>query len=211
MSYESRAGVKLSDGVSQTLYLDMGLNESYMAPGWYNGISLQTYKNNALNSEAANRAALSDIKSRLYTMSKDPGYALDFFNKKIISQWNEPTFESIWVSKVKGHYKNINSLAESVYSGSFGQFFESYFNFYMQIIYLLFTTGVVCLILKKKANIETALLPLVLLGGFGYHLLFEGKLQYLLTYIVLLIPTAAYAIGCILDGKYTKIRTFFKK
>lgn len=211
MSYESRAGVKLSDGVSQTLYLDMGLNESYMAPGWYNGISLQTYKNNALNSEAANRAALSDIKSRLDTMSKDPGYALEFFNKKIISQWNEPTFESIWVSKVKGHYKNINSLAESVYSGSFGQFFESYFNFYMQIIYLLFTTGIVCLVLNKKSNIETALLPLVLLGGFGYHLLFEGKSQYLLTYIVLLIPTAAYAIGCILDGKYTKIKTLLKK
>jgi len=37
------------------------------------------------------------------------------------------------------------------------------------------------------------LLPLVLLGAFGYHLLFEGKSQYILTYIILMIPYAAWA------------------
>ena len=39
-SYASRANTELKGGVSQVLYLDMGLNESYMAPGWYNNICL---------------------------------------------------------------------------------------------------------------------------------------------------------------------------
>ena len=32
---------------------------------------------------------------------------IDFFSKKIISQWNEPTYESIWVSKVKSHTNEL--------------------------------------------------------------------------------------------------------
>lgn len=65
--------------------------------------------------------------------------------------------------------------------------------------------------LNKKNNIETVLLTLVILGGFGYHLLFEGKSQYVLTYIPLLIPVASYGISCILNGKYTKIKEFIEK
>lgn len=48
MSYENRSGVKLSSGVSQAMYLDMGINDSYMAPGWYNGIALNDYKTQVL-------------------------------------------------------------------------------------------------------------------------------------------------------------------
>ena len=208
MSYENRANTEFSSGVSQTLYLDMGLNESYMAPGWYNGIALNTYKNNNLNSEAASAQAWSDINSRLNIMANSPGYAVDFFGKKIISQWNEPTFESIWVSEVKQHSYDINGIGKSMYEGSLGQFFELYFNLYMQIIYILFAVGIYFMFLHRKTNIETVLLPLVILGGFGYHMLFEGKSQYILTYIILLIPISAFALNCILDGKYVKIKEF---
>ena len=45
------------------------------------------------------------------------------------------------------------------------------------------------------------LLPLVLLGAFGYHLLFEGKSQYILTYIILMIPTAAWAAVTLIESK----------
>ena len=51
----------------------------------------------------------------------------------------------------------------------------------------------------------------MLLGAFGYHLLFEGKSQYLLVYIPLLIPTAAYAFNTILCGKYAGIKKIIDK
>lgn len=211
MSYEKRANVQLADGVSQAMYLDMGLNDSSMAPGWYNGVAINNYKLNNLNSDAANAQAWSDINNRIDIFTSNPEYAIDFFGKKILSQWNEPTFESIWVSEVKQHTEPINKIGTSMYEGSLGQFLELYFNLYMQIIYLLFAAGIYCMFLRKMTNIETVLLPLVILGGFGYHLLFEGKSQYILTYIILLIPVAAFAMNTILEGKYTKIKDLVGK
>ena len=211
INYESRANTKLADGVSQTMYLDMGLNDSYMAPGWYNGIALETYKSSNLDNKVADRRARNDIKNRLDVFGKNPGYAIDFFGKKIVSQWNEPTFESIWVSEVKSHSYNVNSIGNGMYNGSLGQFFELYFNLYIQILYILFVIGIYCMFLKRKTNIETALLLLVVLGGFGYHLLFEGKSQYILTYIILLIPTAAFGMNTILEGKYTTVKEIVGK
>ncbi len=211
MSYEKRANVELSDGVSQTLYLDMGLNESYMAPGWYNAIAMENYKSHKCNTKLASSQAWNDINNRLTVMSNDPDYAIDFFAKKILSQWNETTYESIWISEVKSHSNELNAIGKGMYEGSTGQFFELYFNLYMQIIFALFAAGIYFLFLRKKTNIETVLLPLVLLGGFGYHLLFEGKSQYILTYIVLLIPTASFALNCIVEGKYTKIKDMVAK
>lgn len=211
MSYENRANTTFKSGVSQILYLDMGLNESYMAPGWYNDMAKSTYINNGLDNKQADKAAMDNISNRFKYNFSDVNYAVDFFGKKILSQWNEPTFESIWISEVKGHYTELNGLANGIYNGSTGQFFEIYFNLYIQILYLLFAVGLYCMFLNKKNNIETVLLPLVILGGFGYHLLFEGKSQYVLTYIPLLIPVAAYGISCILNGKYTKIKEIVGK
>lgn len=211
-SYEVRANTEFKGGVSQVLYLDMGLNESYMAPGWYNNIALSLYTDNNCDIDAAQTQAWSQIDSRLNTMSSDFDYTINFFGNKILSQWNEPTYESIWVSKVKSHNTDVQTgLGKAVYDGSTGQFLELYFNFYMSAVFILFTLGIYFMFLHKKTNVQTVLLPLVLLGGFSYHLLFEGKSQYVLTYIVLLLPYAAYALCTILESEYTGIKNSVNK
>ena len=232
MHYEGRSGIQFAEGVSQTLYLDMGLNESYMAPGWYGVIAKDTYINYYLTPkfsgnpnasiDNANEKAKRDIDKRMNVFYDDFEYGTEFFSKKILSQWNEPTFESIWVSKVKYHTptddekarlktdiltsEQMEGLPKLVYYKSLGQALELHFNFYMQIVYIMFAAGVYMLFIHKKTCIETLLLPLVLLGAFGYHLLFEGKSQYIVTYIPLLIPTAAYAFNTMLCGKYEKVK-----
>lgn len=212
LSYENRAKVDLADGVSQTLYLDMGLTESYMAPGWYTRTGLDIYLQNNLDSDAANAQAWDDIDTKLDKFGSDMGYTFDFFSKKILSQWNEPEFESIWVSKVKSHTNPVDSgIGKAVYEGSTGQLLELHFNLYMQIVYLLFAVGIYMMFINKRTNIETILLPLVALGGFGYHMLFEGKSQYVLTYIPLLLPVAAYALNTILEGDYTHVKEIAAK
>lgn len=211
MSYESRANNEFSNGVSQVLYLDLGLSDSYMAPGWYTTIAKDTYANNSFNDKAANAQAWNDINQKLKKFGNNASYTIDFFGKKILSQWNEPTFESIWISKVKQHTTDINAIGKSVYDGSLGQLFELHFNFYIQILYSLFAIGLCLLIIRKSTNLCTILLPLVILGGFGYHLLFEGKSQYVSTYIPLMIPTAAYAMNSILEGKYTTLHKYIDK
>ncbi len=211
MSYENRANTKLRQGISQTMYLNMGLGESSMAPGWFNFSTVTIYKNNNFDTKASNEQAKQELSEKINKFISDPGYTLEFFNKKITSQWNEPTYESIWVSKVKGHISEVNGAVESVYNGGMGDFLSEYFNQYMQIIYLMFAIGVAIIFFRKIGNIENSLLLLILLGAFGYHMLFEGKSQYILTYIILLIPTASFAINCLLiDGK-SKIKGIVDK
>ena len=211
-SYESRAGVTLANGVSQVLYFDMGLQESGRAPGWYTTTGLNLYLKNQFDDEAANKEAWEQIGQRMEAFSDDAEYTVDFFGKKILSQWNEPTFESIWVSKVKGHEVAIKGgIGEAVYDKSLGQLLELHFGLYMRVLYLLFAIGIYCLFISKKTNIQTILLPLVLMGGFGYHFLFEAKSQYILTYIPLIIPTAAYALNLVLFSDYTGLKKVIAK
>ena len=202
MMYENRADQKYTSGVSQTLYLDLGLQESYMAPGWYTSIGLTTFKESNFDSEVANAKAKEDIQTRLDVFKNDPDYAIDFFSKKVLSQWNEPTYESIWVSKVKSHYNGeVTGFVKTMYDYSVGQLYDFYCNAYVQVLLILFALGALALTTTRKMNICTVLLPLVLLGGFGYHLLFEGKSQYILTYIILMIPTAAWVAMTLIESK----------
>lgn len=226
MHYEDRAETEFADGVSQVLYLDLGMQESPMAPGWYTSIAKDLYIQSQLDSDLANERAWHNIDYRMEAFS-DIDYTLDFYSKKILSQWNEPTFESIWVSKVKQHTvedelsvtggtktvpsNELKGLGEAVYNQSLGQLLELHFGFYMQVIYILFATGIYLIFINRKTNIETVLFPLVLMGGFGYHLLFEGKSQYILTYIPLLIPTAAYAMNTIVFGRYEGLKKLISK
>lgn len=211
MSYETRANTKFYDGISQTMYLNMGLGESSMAPGWFNFSTISIYQNNNFDTELSNQAAKAELSQKISKFTSDPGYAVDFFSKKVASQWNETTYESIWVSKVKSHTNEINGAVESVYNKSLGQFLGMYFDQYIQILFLLFAIGLGLLLFKNKTDVETMLLPLILLGAFGYHMLFEGKSQYLLTYIILLIPIASYALNTLFCDNYSKIKNALGK
>lgn len=212
MSYEARSGATFASGVSQVLYLDEGLQESGRAPGWYSGTGKTIYLNNRFDDEAANAQGWEQIDQRMDALGSDLEYGLNFFSKKILSQWNEPTFESIWVSKVKSHETPVTGgLGEWVYDKSLGQLLELHFGLYMRLLYLLFAVGIYLLFINKKTDICTVLLPLIILGGFGYHLLFEGKSQYVLTYIPLLVPVAAYALNVVLCSEYTGVKKFLAK
>ena len=45
---------------------------------------------------------------------------------------------------------------------------------------------------RSIGNLLRTLLPLILLGGLLYHLLFEAKSQYAMPYFLLMLPLAAY-------------------
>ena len=202
-SYESRSGVTLGDGVSQTLYLDAGLNESGMAPGWYNDMSKSTYLTANCDIKEADRLAKEDIELRKEKFKSDPPYTRDFFSKKILSQWNEPSYESLWVSQVKAHsFGEIeeDSLLQSIYTGGWSKFFYDYFDFFQMISFILFAVGMAALI-KKKIGAEAIMIVTGLIGGFLYHLLFEAKSQYVLTYFIVMLLFASYGLYFILKPR----------
>jgi hypothetical protein len=222
MHYENKSGVVLKPGVTEMMFLDMGLNESGMAPGWYNGRTIILYKKHNGDSEAATKEAKEDISKRIDKFLSDATYRRDFFGKKILSQWNEPSYESIWASQVKGHYYGkvdkeswLNKVyrqndqdGNPVYDGSWGKKLDAYFNIYQMLMFVMFSVAMISFI-RKRCNAETMILILILIGGFLYHLFFEGKSQYCVSYFVLISFFAAY--GTYLIAKTVELKLPLKK
>lgn len=73
------------------------------------------------------------------------------------------------------------------------QFFNGVMNQFQQLIF--FGMLLSLFELWRRRDMESCLLPLIILGGLLYHLLFEAKSQYALPYFVLMIPMAAFGFG----------------
>ena len=67
-------------------------------------------------------------------------------------------------------------------------------NVFQQALYLLSFMGVLSLLRSKTKAVDLAL-PLILLGGVMYHLLFEAKSQYSFMCVLLLIPVATQGLS----------------
>lgn len=191
-SYEHRADTDLGSGIPQIAWTAMGLQESQRAPGWYNKYTANTFEKSGMDSASTYQKAKENITERLETFSSSPEYAADFFSKKVLSQWNEPTYESVWVSQVKKHVTSVPAFVDSVYTGELGSAIKYSLNILQELIFFGFVLALISGL--KKPDLIFTLLPLIVLGGFLYHLINEAKSQYILIYFVMLIPYAAYGL-----------------
>lgn len=206
-SYAARSGAQLNTQVSQTLYAYLGISDSGMAPGWYNGKAMETLRDSQMDVDKANEVARQGISDRLTYLSTNHQLT-DFYWKKFVSQLNEPSFESIWLSQVRNHNypegEALPKIVDSVYTGGLQKVLDNWFNYYVMMIYIFFTAGMIFLIYRKKIDTGSLILPVAILGGVLYHMIFEGKSQYLLPYFVMMLPFAAY-------GFIESMRTLHKK
>lgn len=204
--YERKADVDFGSGIPKILWLDMGLHESAMACGWYNySYTVGIYENNDYDPVASTQEGISQIKEQLSYFYNDQSYANRFFSEKILSQWNEPSYDSIWVSQMRGHLEDPPQYVNEIYYGNAGEYLLFYMDQYQQVVYVLAFIGLVAV--AKKKDSRYYVIPLIVLGGFLYHLLFEAKAQYVITYVTLLIPISAYGMQSIV---HIDFRTKFK-
>lgn len=193
-AFERRAGADLGEGAPFSLWLCIGLSESDKAPGWHSWI-IDPYVPET-RSELQRRVAplLAERKAAL----SDPAKGLEFFTKKLQSQWDEPTFESVWVSRA-GKTAPASALEAALWRGEAGGWYYQTTKFLVPFFYACFTGGLIWMLLKDRArffganvNLAALLLPLIALGAFLYHLLFEAKSQFAALYLPMLFPTASY-------------------
>lgn len=193
--YEYRSGMKLGSGMPKSLWVAMGMQEGERAEGWYNDFNLDTYTESGYDKEESTQAAEEAIADSLKNFAENPAYALNFYYKKTVSQWNEPTCEAFWINQF--HVGHFSYLVQSIYDGMLGRVLEEFMNLFQSLIYgsVLF-----CLWRKrKKWSMEQLFLPLAVLGGFLFHTLWEAKSQYILPYFVCMLPCAAAGLAEALD------------
>ncbi len=197
--YEVRSGIDFGDGIPLEGWAAMGLHDSARAPGWYNGTyTVSNFKNFDFNAEKTREAAIEAIKARLDYFGENEDEAYEFFAKKIDSQWNETTYQSIWQNNVRGQYAPKWGIAKFLCIDH-EDFTKSAMDVYAQILFAFTTVGAILLL--RRREIMQVIFPTIIIGGFLYHLIFEGKSQYVLTYVILMAPIAAYG----LEMLYTRL------
>lgn len=188
--YEARSGMEMSSGMPKTLWIAMGMQEGERAEGWYNAFNYDTFLENNCDIEKSEILAKAAIEESIKNFRENPGYALRFYYKKTVSQWNEPTYEALWVNQF--HSGEFSRIVQSIYDGKLYTVLHEYMNEYQSLIFI----AVVLALLKRRKSwrMEELFLLVVILGGFFFHTLWEAKSQYIFPYFVILLPYAAVGI-----------------
>lgn len=220
--YANRSGTDLGTRVTPTLYAYVGITEDEGSPlyaGWFSFIGLNMLATHQLDEAAANEEAQAKIAERREQL-RGEGRLLEFYKTKLLSEINEPSFQSIWVSQVREHnYPDATpenpdpfpKLAKSIYTGGLSRIFDRWFNYYDMIVFLGFAAGMAFLIIRKKLSPGTIILPTAVFGGLLYHTICEAKSQFMLPFFVMLIPFAVYGILESLQALNKKADLLFKE
>lgn len=196
-SYELRSGKELSSGVTATSYLAMGMQESSRANGWYNGFNFTTYQDAGLDSGLADEISRQAIAERLQTFREQPGYAVNFYLHKHLSQWADGTYASRQATLAT--YGGRHDFFVSLYEGAFSRWFIGYCNLYQNLLYLGTLSCFYALWREqhKKGSAPPLYLYLgfiAVVGGFLFHIMWEANSRYIFPYSLLLLPYTAKGI-----------------
>lgn len=192
---EHLTGIKSEGGIPAILFVTMGLQEGPSAPGWWNGSHDQIFVNSEFDPKEAAKRGEKKLKERLEIMKGDPAYTADFMIKKISSEWSEPTYESLWIQQNRTSNTQVPGIIFSLFfaGGRLSEAYVFFCNLFQSFLYffsLLFVIGK-----WKKATIPDLLLPVIFIGGFLFHILWEAKGQYTLPYCVCLLPMCVWGYG----------------
>ena len=188
--YEKRLGFEYGDGIPMIAWMAMGFSEGHAGPGWYReDHTVEAFEQTDYDPAATAALAKEILAERVSAFRAQPREAFRFFWEKLRSQWNEPSYGSLWINQVELSYST---------KGAFYRFLcekgtrrtLAVMNQVQQMVFL----GMLIAVLRlwRKKDLLRCLLPLIVLGGLLYHLLFEAKSQYALPYFVLMLPMAAY-------------------
>ena len=198
--YAAAGNVIFRPNVSMLSRLAMGMQDSMIAPGWYNGYIEQVVIEK-LSPDQEKARALADIQARFQWMRGNPGAAIHFYIQKYLTQWIEPAYEGLWIDSVSETMGRWNGLIHVICRDdtAIRAALLAYMDAMQSVVYGLAAVGSL-FIWKKKDDMAAAVIPVAILGGMLYHLIFEAKSQYAYPYMVYMLPLAAIGLCRLEEG-----------
>lgn len=196
--YEWRSGCRFSGDLSMLARLVMGFQRSATGAGWFNNY-IDQFSTWLMEPEEAKALILADLGAIFAEFAKAPATFVQFMAEKCASLWLEPTYSVLWHGAVADVTGRFNGLANMVYLGILRMPVERVMDAFQQAMYVLACIGAGSA-LKKRQDPLQILLPVLMLGGFLYHALFEAKSQYIFVYAFFMMPLAAQGL-CVLEEK----------
>lgn len=195
--YELRSGREVSKGVPTVVTLAMGMQESRGGCGWDNNYQKDVYNAAEFDYDVMQQMGEQELRERVNSFLQNPACALEFYGKKLLSQWNAPLYQSVFFT---ADYKmsalpEPGSLTERVSESGFYDLL--WFCDRLQFVVYL---GMLCwflLAVREDKGILRQLLAIAVIGGFFFSLLWEAKTRYILPYYLFMFPLSAagYRVG----------------
>lgn len=185
---ELQSGYEIGEGLPANSWIGMGIKESWNGNGWYDDYAKQVAREYDCDFDATKRFFRIFIKDRLAEFKENPGYAFQFFKKKILSQWNEPLYQCIYFTK---NFK----AEEGPEPGSFLDRLYKTGDAYQRVLFLAdrwqFVVFVGTLLyflfyIRKEREPVQLLFAVTILGGFFFTILWEAKARYCLPYYLMM-------------------------
>ncbi|MCR4897568.1 MAG: glycosyltransferase family 39 protein [Lachnospiraceae bacterium] len=199
--YDRNPELSFPGGIPNSLYIAMGLHDSWVGPGWYDDSNRTVYLETDGDLAQCREIARADISAAMDRYKEDPAYAKDFFYRKVLTQWAEASYGSIFCCLYCGseNEKVAGFVNELVYGKANGPY-RTFLSLFQGILYAGMFLGAVFefleLLTGRREPDPVRILPwLALLGGFLFSILWEAKSRYVMEYVVLLIPYAALGYG----------------
>ena len=195
MVLEQATGRPVSGGIPMTAWVEMGLQEGSRGPGWYNGYNVSVFAGNDDDTEKTKEAIREDLMDTITQFAAQPEEAADFFLRKAQSIWAEPTFQSLWIQEVKGGSWLLPGMTDSLLKegGLLNRLYLGECNWFQTFIYM--GAFLFLLFAGRKLRWEQLIPAVIFIGGFLFHMAWEGKGQYTICYFILLIPYAYAGFG----------------
>lgn len=218
---EHVTGQEMTNGIPMIAWVAMGLRESNIAPGWFNMYTEKLYETCDYQGSAMIQPAMEEIQRNFALFSQQPDYALRFFSRKLSSMWNSPMLEGMSIITKRNSTGALSyTVKDILYNGGIA---NSILLLWQDVVQSVLLFGLLLFLVfdKKKLKLENSCMIIAVLGGFLFHIFWEGKCQYTLPYYILLFPfsiqgylnSSAYLAGGTdgLNGIGGRIRALWKE
>ena len=209
--FENKSGQVIDNAIPSVSWITMGLQgepDDGTGVGYYNGYNEASWWYQGATTEAAKEVAVVDMKERLTYMSQNPSFARKFFRYKILEQWIEPSFDSLYMTCT--NVEESGEWSKSFYQGDLPEKMIDFMNWFLTLAYFY---GFIYMIYAFKHEVTPGKLLLIVafIGGFLFSIIWEAKGRYAMPYFVFMLPIAASGLGMSVNLVNMLINKFIMK
>lgn len=198
-------GQDFGKGMPMLSWITLGLDDPVgVNPGWWTRTPLRAFQETGGDYASQSAIAREFVASRLQHFAQHPSEALDFFSRKLASEWAEPTFMTALYSELGTSSSGFAGAPRWLLAGGGSGLLLKYENVAQSVLYLLALVGVIAMVcaVVRSARMPMGDAPMfartflctAFLGGFICYMFWEAKGIYTLPFYLLLFPMAAYGV-----------------
>lgn len=198
--YAKVAGIDaIPEGNPVWAHIAMGLQESELEDGWYNGYNYVVFASNNYDSEATAKEAKENIRQSLQTFVQRPLHGIKFFLRKFSTQWADSVCISTHnLDLVSRHVENQPKIAKFLVAGGGTTIMIWIMNVFMPVCYIGVIIYLFGILRGRRVSVPEMLLLILIFGGILFHEFWEGSSRYTMRYYIYYLPFAAYGLKVLL-------------